>query len=374
MTYQDQLRAARFIAAVFSSQLNKTPLPEREDDLAWSSILAMARAHSLLGLVFSLYEERLSRELPAQIYAFCSKEVGILDAKHIAQKNEFAAITERFIEEKIYFMPLKGFLIKSLYPSPELRTMNDLDVLVFPESVKKAKDILLSMGYFAADGGYVHDNFLKPPFIEIELHKMLSEDWEDYSLERSLPSEKSEYWRLMSDEDFFIFILKHAAKHDNSGGCGIRAVLDFSLIKAKLLPIIGEEKLLRRISEAGLLDFYKSLSYLESIWLFGGKEDAELLDFEIYTVSGGAYGTRANGVSRKIKNGKLSFFITRIFPPYSFMKKAFPILKKCPVLLPFLYPWRIIRGIFRGSHKKDIIAIRESQINEDERVKFKSER
>ncbi len=372
MNYQDQLRAARFIAAVFSSQLNNTPLPERDEDLEWSSILAMARAHSLLGLVFSLYEERLSRELPPQIYAFCSKEVGILAAKHISQKNEFSAITERFIEEKIYFMPLKGFLIKSLYPSPELRTMNDLDILVFPESVKKAKEILLSMGYSAAKVGYVHDNFLKPPFIEIEMHKMLSENWEDYSLENSLPSEKSEYWRLMSDEDFFIFILKHAAKHDNSGGCGIRAVLDFSLIKAKLMPVIGEKKLLQRISKEGLSDFYKSLLYLESIWLFGGKEDAELIDFEIYTVSGGAYGTRANGVSRKIEGSKLKFLMSRLFPPYSFMKKAFPVLKKCPILLPLLYPWRLIRGIFRGSHKRDLEAIRTSEINKDEIEEFKN--
>lgn len=259
-------------------------------------------------------------------------------------------------------MPLKGFLIKSLYPSPELRAMNDLDILVFDEYHKKAKEVLASMGYKAAEAGYVHDNFLKPPFIEIEIHKMLAEDWEHYSLNDSLPSDGNEYWRVMNDEDFFIFILKHAAKHDNSGGCGIRTILDFSLIKAKVLLTVGEQKLLRRINAEGLFEFYNSLLYLESLWLFGGEENSTLVDFEIYTVSGGAYGTRANGISRKIRDGKIRFFISRLFPPYSFMKKAFPVLKKCPILLPVLYLSRIIKGIFRGSHKRDLDAIRTSEI------------
>lgn len=68
MICRAQLRAARFIAAAFSSRINNTPLPERDGDLAWSSILTMARAHSLLGLVFYLYDEQLSRELPSELY------------------------------------------------------------------------------------------------------------------------------------------------------------------------------------------------------------------------------------------------------------------------------------------------------------------
>jgi len=371
MTYKDQLRAARFIAAVFSSQINNTPLPTRDEDLSWSVILGMARAHSLLSLVFPLYEERLSRELSPSVYSFCAREVSILGAKHLSQKSEFSAVTERFINEGIYFMPLKGFLIKSLYPSEDMRAMNDLDLMVFPESRKKAGELLLSMGYSAAETCYVHDNYLKPPFIEIEMHKILAEDWEGYSLEDSLPSERSQYWRLMNDEDFFIFILKHAAKHDNSGGCGIRSVFDIHLLKRELLPRIGEARLLRRISEEGLTDFYLRLSYLEELWLGDGMECGELSDFEIYTVSGGAYGTRANGVSRHLGKGKFRFFLSRLFPSYSFMKKAFPVLKKCPILLPFLYPWRLIRGIMRGSHKKDLDAIKRSEENEGSIKEYK---
>ena len=365
MNYSEQLRSARFVAAAFSSQLNNAPLPTRDADLSWISILNMARAHSVLGIVFSAYESVLVNEIPKSVYDACAKEVSILGAKHLKQRAEFFAVTERFTSEKIYFMPLKGFIIKSLYPSSELRAMNDIDILVFKDSFKKAKDALISMGYTAAETSYVHDNFLKPPFIEIELHKMLAVDWEDFSLADSLPSKNNEYWRLLSDEDLFVFVLKHSAKHDSSGGCGMKAVFDFSLLKAHVLEKTDKKSLEKRVIKEGLWEFYSALSYLEDLWLFGGKERPELSVFEIYTVSGGAYGTRSNGISKTIKGGKLRFFLSRLFPSYSNMKKAFPVLKKCPILLPVLYPWRIVRGVFRGSHKRDLDAIRRLEKSEN---------
>lgn len=360
MTLNEQIRSARFIAAVFSSQLNNTPLPERDETLSWSPILNMARTHALLGMVFSAYENVIEREIPSDIYEAYAKEVSILGAKHLVQKAEFEAITQRFMEEKVYFMPLKGFLLKSLYPKPELRAMNDLDIYVFEDSFERAREILISMGYTpTVEAGPVHDGFIKPPYTEIELHKKIALDWKHFALEDSIPSENSEYWRLMKDEDLVIFILKHAAKHDNTGGCGIRTIFDFTLVKSSLFSHLDMAKMKKRIKAEDLWPFYVKMSNLESLWFSGNDVNVEALDFESYTVNGGAYGSRANVTSRKMKDGKFLFFFRSLFPSYSFMKKRFPMLKKCPILLPFLYPLRIIQGVCHGSHIRELKEMRE---------------
>ena len=38
-----------------------------------------------------------------------------------------------------------------------------------------------------------------------------------------------------------------------------------------------------------------------------------------------------------------TYFMNRIFPKWDVMKHAFPFLKKAPILLPFMYVYRILR-------------------------------
>ncbi len=93
-----------------------------------------------------------------------AKKISIENARHIAQQASFSAISEEFTKAGVYFMPLKGYHIKKLYPSPEFRTMNDIDVLVFSESQEAAKKIIIDKGYEFCVEGVVHDRLLKATF------------------------------------------------------------------------------------------------------------------------------------------------------------------------------------------------------------------
>ena len=361
MTNIEQLRAARFIASVFNHLAYSAPRPEKDKELSWAQILAMAKIHSVFGIVYSVFENELKTELTPEQFALCQKEISIASARHIAQKTAFSEIIKAFTEADVYFMPLKGYHIKNLYPSPELRTMNDIDVLVFPESQAAAKKILLDMGYDFCAEGTVHDKYKKAPFIVIEVHKILSHSWNSYKLEESTPCSENEYFRLMTPEDFFIFLLYHSVKHHTAGGCGLRTVFDISLVKKHVLNDVDIGALENRIKELDLWDFYCKINGLERLWFFGEDVSDEIFEFELYTVSGGTYGTRVNYVSKEIKKGKVGFFFSRLFPPYSFMKMAFPVLNKAPVLLPVCYLWRILKSLFTGSYKRDVLSVKESE-------------
>jgi hypothetical protein len=63
-----------------------------------------------------------------------------------------------------------------------------------------------------------------------------------------------------------------------------------------------------------------------------------------YILRGGVYGNMENGFAAKQgkKGGRLGYVFSRLFPPFSAMRSRFPILKKCSLLLPVFWVYRVI--------------------------------
>jgi hypothetical protein len=59
--------------------------------------------------------------------------------KSLAQVNCIKELEQRFEEVGIYHQVLKGAVLKELYPSPELREMSDIDVMIYDENLSRAK-------------------------------------------------------------------------------------------------------------------------------------------------------------------------------------------------------------------------------------------
>jgi hypothetical protein len=70
-----------------------------------------------------------------------------------------------------------------------------------------------------------------------------------------------------------------------------------------------------------------------------------------YILSSGTYGTLRNRVKNDIGKygtgplGKLRYLLRRIFLPMALVREAFPLFVKCPILLPFLPLYRVVRGL-----------------------------
>lgn len=359
MTYEEKIKTARYLARVFFEYEEGLKISEKPSDLSWDYVYGMAKRHSVEALMLEVLGERAKKEAPEALYTDWSKDAAFAGAQHIVQKLELANISKLFSENQIPYLPLKGFIIKELYKTPSFRQMTDIDIFVGQENFEKAKLLLLESGYELDNSQEVHDSFKKPPFIEVELHKILHGDMRYYGIEGSLLKEGSEYHRVMNEEDFLIFLLHHAKKHDETGGAGIRTVFDFYLIfKNKKYD---EELLSKRLAKENLTEFYESLKSLINLWFYVGEASEELSEFEIYTVTGGTYGNLENAYLRKRKKkGGIAIFFERLFPPYSLMANRYPVLKKCPLLLPVFYPVRFISSLFNGRARKNLTAMKGS--------------
>ncbi|MCQ2385650.1 MAG: nucleotidyltransferase family protein, partial [Clostridia bacterium] len=63
-------------------------------------------------------------------------------------RGELALLTDAFSQNGIPYIPLKGAVLAEVYPEPYMCLSGDIDVLVKPEDVDKAVDLLkASYGY-----------------------------------------------------------------------------------------------------------------------------------------------------------------------------------------------------------------------------------
>ena len=289
--------------------------------------------------------------------------------KNILFDNERAKIL-RFMEENgIWYMPLKGIIIKNLYPVFGVREMADNDILYDKTYQKQVLDFMLQNGYEAASVGKCHhDTYYKEPIYNFELHTVLfaqsNELFYDYYenvKERLLPNESDKFGYHFSDEDFYIHITAHEYKHFSASGTGLRSLLDrYVYISRKkeldFAYIEGEcEKL-------GIADFERESRAL-CRKVFSAKELPELSQaerdmLECYLLST-TYGTLEKMYRQRLmkhggvidKKAKRRYFLSRVFPDAEFYREYSPLAYKYKVLIPFVWCKRMLVAAVKSRKK-----------------------
>ena len=69
-------------------------------------------------------------DLPDQWKNIMRQRVMVSISKTVAQVSELKEMKKRFEEKGIVNQPMKGSWMKFIYPSPEMREMSDIDVLI----------------------------------------------------------------------------------------------------------------------------------------------------------------------------------------------------------------------------------------------------
>lgn len=295
----------------------------------------------------------------AHLLAFGLKTNGLLNETDKKLENEILAAvyrceTQKLVlkelctaleKAKIPFIPLKGAVLRGYYPEPWMRTSCDIDVLVQYEYLDAATEV------FIKDCGYVegeratHDvAFSSPRGVSVELHFDLVEEgraknaidvlhsvWDNAALH-----ENSEYWYEMTDAYFYFYHIAHMAKHFENGGCGLRPFVDLWILDHMLdADISARDELL---SKGGLMKFAEASRALSKV-LFEGKAPDELtIKMQNFLLCGGAYGSTDNRVAlqQRKKGGTLGYLMSRIFIPYTKLKRYYPILEKHCWLMPVM--------------------------------------
>lgn len=292
--------------------------------------------------------------------------------KTVVQVNELKELRKRCEANRIKNQPMKGSWMKFIYPSPEMREMSDIDILIDSESMDAASIQLAEMGYSLRQAIKHHDIYEKKPYMVIEAHRAMYDKTVDMnqftyfsSFSKAVLVEGCEYTYNFNDEDFYIYLISHMAKHFYTMGCGIRNIIDiYVYLKAKG-ESLNREYVDAELKKIGLYTFTKQMEELAFVWL-DKKEGTEFQQqvFD-YMVDGGIYGKDENGIwnrfaEEKLKDKEVSKARLRHWyfcPPLSYMSEFYPWLEDYPFLYPVAWCIRICRGIFKkkGQQKREMI-------------------
>ena len=305
------------------------------------------------------------------------QELFMYTCKNIAvstqQMHEISNIFSAFDKAEIDYMPLKGTLLKQMYPKSEMRSMGDADILIKTEQYEKICNIMESLG-FSKVTETDHELSWRNKSLYVELHKRLfstyNKDYYDYYGNGWKVAKKTNTTKYeMTDEDNFIYLFTHYAKHYRHAGIGIRHLTDlyvFLFIK----PNIDVKLIEKELEKMHLSEFYNNSMKTLKVW-FENEEANQITDFITDKIFGsGSYGTAENAtISDAILISKSSSadtvckknIIKSVFPSIDIMKIKYPILEKHAYLLPIMWLVRWVSVILfkRDSikHKKEKIKI-----------------
>lgn len=291
---------------------------------------------------------------------------------------ERKALFDYMEEQGIWYMPLKGSLLKDMYPKLGMRQMSDNDILFNAKYKRKIKRYFVDAGYTVHSYGRgAHDEYEKPPVLHMEMHrelfsvnqKLFRKHYRNVK-EHLVKDDGNKYGYHFTDEDFYVYLIVHEYKHFMYGGIGIRSLLDVYLYTKCKKETLDWNYIEKKCNELQVAEFEKRGKKL-AYKLFGTEENE---DFEENLtedekqmlglfVSAGTYGTNDRMVENEFRKtstteNKWVYYFKRVFTVSGRNRAAHPIIYKSIVLIPFYWIFRIVRGaLFRRKKIADEIRI-----------------
>lgn len=276
--------------------------------------------------------------------------------KNILLDAERMSIFNRLEEEKIWYIPLKGSILKDWYPNLGMRQMSDNDILFDKNRRDDVRCVMKDHGFELKAAYEAVDEYVKEPIYNFEMHSELFMyyqvgDIADHYLEiksRLLKDENNGYGYHFSNEDFYLFMLAHEYKHFIAGGTGVRSLVDSYIFLRKFGRSLDWKYIAAELEKLGIADFELNNRKL-AINVFSMKqlslEEKKQLD---YYVMSGTYGTHENSVKNRVrynrKGSDLRYLMYRLFPPMRMLKASVPWAAKSKLLIPAAYIYRFFKG------------------------------
>lgn len=334
----------------------KLTLPEGFD---LEAAYPMLKAHQLLSLA---YDGASRCGIPRQQPAMQTLFHGYCKALQVSERQlqALAKLYDAFEAQGIDHMPLKGSIMKQLYPRPELRMMGDADILIRMDQYERIVPIVKALGFRVVEESE-YDYTWESDELHLELHKRLfpSHDVEFaayFGDGWALAKAKKGTRAAMTPEDSFIYMFTHFAKHFRVAGVGCRQLTDL-WVYLRVNPGMDTAYIEAELEKLHLRAFYRNIQRTLSWWFEGGEADEQTSCISEYVFSNGCWGTSVNAAlswgvrdaqtSDNASYERLAYIMRRVFPGVETMRMRYPILKKAPVLLPFVWVYYMISRLVR---------------------------
>ena len=143
MKYNDRYIVELSRAAIFDD------IPfDPEENVDWEYIYNKSIEQNITGLLFTAVSKLSDENQPdKELYVKWKQKMFETIAVTSRQYNEFLKMSKVVSDADIKMVGLKGCIIRSLYPVPELRTMGDFDVLVAENDLQQIKSIYTANKY-----------------------------------------------------------------------------------------------------------------------------------------------------------------------------------------------------------------------------------
>lgn len=325
----------------------------------------MAQGHNLTAMVAkALQDTDAFRNADAQEQKRWSSALDNNIKKCMLFEAERRAIVRFFEQNGIWYMPLKGVVINPLFPHYGTREFADYDILMDPARTEDGKRFLLSRGYTFRADDYSADEYSKPPFFNIELHRDIidrSTQFEHFYQyyanvkERLIKDEGNGFGYHFSDDDFYIFFIVHAFKHYDNRGTGFRTVADeYVLLHTDKLHL-DLAAVTRELEKLGVADFEYKLRTLADALFEKPEQTAEnlrslappLREMLQFILSSGTFGSMENLFAKEFEesagsgHSKARYYLKRIFPERTRFKYSNPFVYRHKAVYPFFLMYRM---------------------------------
>lgn len=362
---------------------NKKPSNFVVKQIDWNALYEEAVAHQVHTLIYPTMKELSPEYKPTQMLRNSwHKETileGTLQLQHI---DQISIVLNQFKTDDIPVIALKGLVLRNYYPSPELRTMGDADILVKKEDLARSKNLLKSLGYSVGEKLDRHISFhhkILKSYPSIELHWLLNKDeitnqnmsFTNSVWENAIETKINSFTVLtLSPEDQIVHLLLHSVQHIMSTGFGLRQLCDLVLFIEGNETSIEWEHIIAKANQYGIHKFAvailsacNKLFDMEIPAAFYNPCEEPYIDLLIDDIiNAGVYGRRyesrvtSTRINKYIEANDLESqeFKTRglniirfLFPTPKKLGIQYTYAKKLPILLPIAWVHRGFHNIKR---------------------------
>ena len=283
-----------------------------------------------------------------------------------AERQQILAELEK---NHIWYMPLKGSVLKYLYPKEGMREMSDNDILFDAKYQKKVRSLFELRGYDVISyGKYNEDVYQKRPVYNFEMHTSLFPDlsYPQFALfdkavqDRMVTDVDTVYGRHLNNEDSYIYLIAHTYKHHSASGTGLRSLVDLYLMHKNYGESLDWKYVMQYLHQMGIDAFEEKCLNLAK-HLLDKPEPVDILslpidekDLLMTLCLSGTYGTIENQIKNNFniycdekeasgEEARIIYYFRRLFPNRNWCKMRYPFFYRYPVLLPFLWIYRVFK-------------------------------
>ncbi|MGN0408175.1 MAG: nucleotidyltransferase family protein [Bacteroides sp.] len=263
----------------------------------WGKLAGMAGKHAVLPLIYDALSH--IENVPQNVLS---------NAKSVAQRtflqsHKLLCVSGNLINlmenEGIDVILLKGASTARFYPVPELRKSGDIDLLVKNgESFEHACRLLEKCGYKVKDRQHSqhHTEFRSDEGINIELHRMLAEPFDNEQMNSYVNNLTDEYMdnrvhikilgyhlTVLTEACDAYYLMLHMLQHFLRSGFGLKLLCDWVVFWNRDIGEEDKNKFLQMIRESRVEGFVKIVTAVCVEYLGLKPENAAFLGIAEYT-------------------------------------------------------------------------------------------